>query len=101
MIGTFEILPPNARIPKIARVGVRIGKPLDFSRYAGKVDDRFVLRSATDELMYELMLLSGQEYVDEYAAKVKSGEVDVGSGDLDELGQLIDDGDELLIGRAG
>jgi hypothetical protein len=27
--------------------------------------------------MYEIMLLSGQEYVDEYASKVKSGDVDV------------------------
>jgi 1-acyl-sn-glycerol-3-phosphate acyltransferase len=100
IIGTFEILPPDASIPKIKRVGVRVGRPLDFSRYAGRDDDRFVLRSATDELMYELMMLSGQEYVDEYAAKVKSGEVIIGSGDLDELGQLIDEGDELMIGRA-
>jgi 1-acyl-sn-glycerol-3-phosphate acyltransferase len=100
MIGTFEILPPGASIPKIRRVGVRVGRPLDFSRYAGRDDDRFVLRSATDELMYEIMMLSGQEYVDEYAAKVKSGEVSVGSGDLDELGQLIDQGDDLIIPRA-
>lgn len=41
--------------------------------------------------MYELMLLSGQPYVDEYAAKVKSGEVIIGSGDLEELGRLMDD----------
>ena len=34
-------------------------------------DDRFVLRSITDEIMYELMLLSGQEYVDEYATSMK------------------------------
>jgi 1-acyl-sn-glycerol-3-phosphate acyltransferase len=100
MVGTFEILPPDAVIPKIARVGVRVGKPLDFSRFAGRDDDRFVLRTATDELMYELMLLSGQEYVDEYAARVKSGEVTVGSGDLDELGQLIDTGDDLMLGQA-
>jgi 1-acyl-sn-glycerol-3-phosphate acyltransferase len=99
MMGTFEILPPDANIPKIARVGVRIGRPLDFSRYAGADDDRFVLRSATDELMYELMMLSGQEYVDEYASKVKSGEVSIGSGDLDELGQLIDS-DDLVVRRA-
>ena len=53
-------------------------------------EDRFALRSATDELMYELMMLTGQEYVDEYAAKVKSGEVTIGSGDLEELGGLLD-----------
>ncbi len=100
MMGTFEILPPHSNIPKISRVGVRVGRSLDFSRYAGKPDDRFVLRSATDELMYELMMLSGQEYVDEYAAKVKSGEVSIGSGDLDELGQLLD-ADDLVVRRAG
>jgi 1-acyl-sn-glycerol-3-phosphate acyltransferase len=35
-------------------------------------DDRFVLRSMTDEIMYELMMLSGQEYVDTYATKAKA-----------------------------
>jgi 1-acyl-sn-glycerol-3-phosphate acyltransferase len=51
---------------------MRFGAPLDFSRYAGLEDDRFVLRSMTDEIMYELMLLSNQEYVDIYAAKAKA-----------------------------
>jgi 1-acyl-sn-glycerol-3-phosphate acyltransferase len=95
MIGTFEMMPPGRSIPKLLRVGVRVGKPLDFSRYAGRENDRFILRSATDELMYELMLLSGQEYVDEYAAKVKSGEVIIGSGDLEELGRQMDEEPEL------
>jgi 1-acyl-sn-glycerol-3-phosphate acyltransferase len=85
MIGVFEVLPPGARIPKIRRVGIRVGSPLDLSRYGRCEDDRFALRRATDELMYELMILSGQEYVDEYAAKVKAGEVSIGSGDLEEL----------------
>ncbi len=31
-----------------------------------------MLRSMTDEIMYELMLLSNQEYVDVYAAKAKA-----------------------------
>ena len=53
------------------RVGMRIGEPLDFSRYEGMEDDRFVLRSITDEIMYELMQLSGQEYVDMYATSMK------------------------------
>ena len=53
---------------------MRFGKPLDFSRYEGMAGDRFVERSMTDEIMYELMQLSGQEYVDQYAAKVKAAE---------------------------
>jgi len=34
--------------------------------------DRFVLRSITEEIMYELMQLSGQEYVDVYASAMKA-----------------------------
>ena len=71
MIGTFEVQPPGQLIPRIRRVGIRIGRPLDFSRYKGMSDDRFVLRSMTDEIMYELMSLSGQEYVDMYAQRAK------------------------------
>jgi 1-acyl-sn-glycerol-3-phosphate acyltransferase len=56
---------------KITRVRVRFGKPLDFSRYEGMSGDRFVERSITDEIMYEIMELSGQEYVDVYGATVK------------------------------
>ncbi len=50
---------------------VRFGAPLDFSRYAGLAGDRFVERAVTDEIMYELMELSGREYVDIYAQKLK------------------------------
>ena len=71
MVGTFEVQPPGQRVPNLGRVEVRFGRPLDFSRYAGRSEDRFVLRSVTDEIMYELMQLSGQEYVDTYAAKAK------------------------------
>jgi 1-acyl-sn-glycerol-3-phosphate acyltransferase len=33
--------------------------------------DRYVLRAITDEIMYEIMRLSGQEYVDMYATRAK------------------------------
>jgi len=72
MVNTYEIQPPGQVVPNVMPVVIRIGKPLDFSRYAGMEDDRFVLRSMTDEIMYELMLLSGQEYVDTYATKAKA-----------------------------
>jgi 1-acyl-sn-glycerol-3-phosphate acyltransferase len=73
MIGTREVQPIGQRVPNIKRVGVVIGKPLDFSRYEGMEGDRFVLRSITDEIMYEIMKLSGQEYADLYASSVKAG----------------------------
>jgi len=71
MIDTDKLQPPGRLLPRLIRPGVRIGKPLDFSRYEGMAGDRFVLRSMTDEIMYELMMLSGQEYVDMYATKAK------------------------------
>lgn len=71
MIGTDKAQPTGKKIPRLMRVGVRIGRPLDFSRYEGMEDDRFVLRAITDEIMYELMCLSGQEYVDMYATSMK------------------------------
>jgi 1-acyl-sn-glycerol-3-phosphate acyltransferase len=55
----------------LPRVCVTFGRPLDFSRYDGLAGDRFVERSITDEIMYEVMTLSGQEYVDVYGAQVK------------------------------
>ncbi len=72
MINTDWVQPTGKLIPRLGLVGIRIGCPLDFRRYAGMEDDRFVLRSITDEIMYELMLLSGQEYVDTYAATANS-----------------------------
>lgn len=76
MIGTFELQPPGTIIPRFRiRPGVKYGKPLDFSRYAGLESDRLVLRAVTDEIMYELMNLSGQEYVDEYAQRAKARRV--------------------------
>ncbi len=71
MIGTDKIQPTGQKIPNLYSLTIKIGKPLDFSRYAGKATDRFVLRSITDEIMYEMMRLSGQEYVDIYASKAK------------------------------
>jgi 1-acyl-sn-glycerol-3-phosphate acyltransferase len=72
MLNSDEIQPLGRLLPKIRRVRIRFGKPLDFSRYAGMAGDRFIERAVTDEIMYELMELSGREYVDVYAQKVKA-----------------------------
>ncbi len=71
MVNTERLMPPGQVVPKLVRPQVHFGKPLDFSRYAGLESDRLVLRAITDEIMYELMRLSGQEYVDIYATKAK------------------------------
>lgn len=72
MIGTHAAQPIGQKIPSRTNIGMVIGEPLDFSRYKGLDKDRYVLRAITDEIMYNLMLLSGQEYVDLYAADVKA-----------------------------
>ncbi|GAA0190564.1 MULTISPECIES: 1-acyl-sn-glycerol-3-phosphate acyltransferase [unclassified Aeromicrobium] len=71
VINTDVVAPPGKVFGKMARPGVRFGEPLDFSRYEGLEGDRFILRAVTDEIMYEIMRLSGQEYVDLYAQDAK------------------------------
>ena len=71
MIDTEKVQPIGRRLPRIRRIGVVVGEPLDFSRFAGMEGDRLVLRAVTDEIIYELMKLSGQEYIDVYASTLK------------------------------
>ncbi len=71
MIDTEKVQPIGRRFPRIRRIGVVVGEPLDFSRFAGMEGDRLVLRAVTDEIIYELMKLSGQEYIDVYASTLK------------------------------
>ncbi|NEM06575.1 1-acyl-sn-glycerol-3-phosphate acyltransferase [Geodermatophilus normandii] len=73
---------------KLVRVRVCFGEPLDFSRYEGLAGDRFVERSVTDEIMYEIMTLSGQEYVDVYGATVKKTMDATGASASDVVGRL-------------
>jgi 1-acyl-sn-glycerol-3-phosphate acyltransferase len=95
MVGTDELQPSGRRFPHLRpRPGVRFGKPLDFSRYEGMVGDRFVERSMTDEIMYELMQLSGREYVDTYASKVK-----LASGEIDAFGSRTKSGYPDAVGQ--
>jgi 1-acyl-sn-glycerol-3-phosphate acyltransferase len=71
MIDTEKVQPIGRRLPRIRRIGIIVGEPLDFSRFDGMEGDRVILRAVTDEIMYELMKISGQEYVDVYASTLK------------------------------
>jgi 1-acyl-sn-glycerol-3-phosphate acyltransferase len=71
MFGTDEANPIGSKMWRPHPIRIKVGPPMDFSRYDGLAGDRFIERSVTDEIMYALMELSGQEYVDLYAAKVK------------------------------
>nr|WP_090274126.1 lysophospholipid acyltransferase family protein [Mycolicibacterium komanii]CRL67045.1 1-acyl-sn-glycerol-3-phosphate acyltransferase [Mycolicibacterium komanii] len=76
MIGTDVVNPPGSKMWHFGRVQVKFGTPMDFSRFEGLAGNRFIERAVIDEVMYELMRLSGQEYVDLYAADIKEGKAD-------------------------
>jgi 1-acyl-sn-glycerol-3-phosphate acyltransferase len=86
MIGTNAVNPPGTTVLRFGRVTVRFGKPMDFSRFEGLAGNRFIERAVTDEVIYELMELSGQEYVDIYAASVK--ERSNGDGSTSEAARI-------------
>jgi 1-acyl-sn-glycerol-3-phosphate acyltransferase len=88
LVGTEDVMPKEAKMPKLfgrPKVIVKFGRPLDFSRFADRDRDRFVLRSMTDELMYEIMQLSGQEYVDEYASRTATEPLPESARMVDEI----------------
>jgi 1-acyl-sn-glycerol-3-phosphate acyltransferase len=66
LIGTDRMMPVGVRVPRRQPITIRFGAPLDFSRYDGLADSPAVRRSVTDEIMYAIMELSGQVYVDAY-----------------------------------
>ncbi len=86
MIGTDVVNPPGSKMLRPGRVTVRFGEPMDFSRFEGLAGNRFIERAVTDEVIYELMGLSGQEYVDVYAASVKKH--DDGDGSSSEATRI-------------
>jgi len=72
--GTRDIQPPDAVFPRLfTSCSVHFGQPLDVARYRSRPDDHLALRQITDEVMYEIRQLSGQEYVDAYATKKAEG----------------------------
>lgn len=85
--GTYDAMPAGRSWPVHAKVQVRFGKPLKFGRYRLGVADQLVLRAITDQVMYEIMMLSGQTYVDEYVTSAKARRSRVPS----ETGQAVGD----------
>ena len=70
IVGAREVQPPDAKFPRpFMELTVRFGEPIDVSRYCDRANDRLVLRQITDEVMFSIRSLSGQEYVDTYATK--------------------------------
>ncbi|MBI2168215.1 MAG: 1-acyl-sn-glycerol-3-phosphate acyltransferase [Actinobacteria bacterium] len=70
LVGTRECQPPDRTLPKFfVPITLRFGAPIDVARFAGHEGDRLVLRQITDEVMFEIRELSGQEYDDTYSTK--------------------------------
>jgi len=81
MIGTAVAQPIGQVVPKpFVPVTVRLGRPLSYERMQARSDDRLALRDITDEVMYELRELSGQEYVPAYAKSKGSERAHAGAG---------------------
>jgi fused signal recognition particle receptor len=80
--GTYDSMPAGRGWPVSGHVQVRFGKPLTFDRYLLGVADQLVLRAITDQVMYEIMMLSGQTYIDEYvtSAKLRRSRLDSETG---------------------
>ena len=70
ILGTRAVQPPDAKAPKPFRpIEVRFGAPLFGAPSGSATNQRLRLRQLTDELMFEIGNLTGQDYVDEYATK--------------------------------
>jgi len=76
MVGTREAQPIGQVKPNFfSPIGVKFSKPMYFDKYKDRADDPRILRQITDEIMFELRSLSGQEYVDRYAKRGEAAEV--------------------------
>jgi 1-acyl-sn-glycerol-3-phosphate acyltransferase len=60
LVGTADIQPVGARIPRLRRISVSFGEPLDLSGH-GPATSGAARRAATDQVMRAIRELSGQE----------------------------------------
>jgi 1-acyl-sn-glycerol-3-phosphate acyltransferase len=98
VIGTREIQPPDAKLPKIRRdCTIKIGRPIKLERYRGRTDQHRVLREITDELMFEIRELTGQEYRNRYAGKTAETEPTPTASVVAHVGDA-DDREPAMVG---
>lgn len=65
LIGTDEMQPVGAKFPRVRRVTVAFGEPIDVSHY-GPAESGRARRQATDEIMAAIHGLTGQELANAY-----------------------------------
>lgn len=66
LTGTAELQPVDATLPRLARVTVRFGEPLDFAGTYAEMPSGRARREATDAIMTAISALSGQELAGVY-----------------------------------
>jgi 1-acyl-sn-glycerol-3-phosphate acyltransferase len=73
IVGTREIQPPDSPFPRLGgTVRISVGRPIDMAHYSSRANDPMLLREITDELMFEIRELTGQEYRNTYATKKRT-----------------------------
>jgi 1-acyl-sn-glycerol-3-phosphate acyltransferase len=98
MIGTREIQPPDAKVPKLrGECTIKIGRPINVERYRGRTDRHLVLRQITDELMFEIRELTGQDYRNVYAGKTSETEPTV----VAKVASMSEQREEMVGAGAG
>lgn len=65
LIGTDKLQPVGAKIPRIRKITVTFGEPLDLAHY-GSAESGRARRQATDEIMAAIHALTGQELAEKY-----------------------------------
>jgi 1-acyl-sn-glycerol-3-phosphate acyltransferase len=90
IVGTYNAMPAGRSWPVRGHVQVHFGKPLTFDRYRLGVADQLVLRAITDQVMYEIMMLTGQTYVDEYVTRAKARQSRADSDAKRQAGEAAD-----------
>jgi 1-acyl-sn-glycerol-3-phosphate acyltransferase len=68
LVGTRDVLAPGSKRWHRAPVGVHFGAPLHFGDRAGEERSSRVLREVTETVREAVQALSGQDYVDAFAA---------------------------------
>ena len=71
IIGSRELQKPGTVIPAKGKTQVSYGKPIEVEKKTADEITHDDLRSLTDRISAEIQKMSGQEYVNEYAQKVK------------------------------
>ena len=87
IVGTRDIQPPDAPLPRLGgTVKISVGRPIDMGHYSAHAADPMRLREVTDELMFEIRELTGQEYRNTYATKKRTETIVEATAEIPRFG---------------